>query len=125
MKAGFWGSALTFLIASSSVPSALGLAGLSKPTWLSLICRKVRPFVSAACASPIMPSECGTPPEIVHRTPVPHQVMHSSTLRRLKAFWSSDPLIADRLFSRLSPTLFGEAAVEGETLKKGAFLPAF
>jgi hypothetical protein len=25
------------------VPSALGLAGLSKPTWLSLICKKVYP----------------------------------------------------------------------------------
>src|SRR3954453_12031207 len=30
-----------------------------------------------------MPSECGTPPEIVQSTPVPAQVMHSSTLRRL------------------------------------------
>src|SRR3954452_21028854 len=30
-----------------------------------------------------MPSECGTPPAIVQNTPVPAQVMHSSTLRRL------------------------------------------
>ena len=43
MKDGFAGSALILPIASSSVPSALGLAGLSKPTWLSLICRKVSP----------------------------------------------------------------------------------
>jgi hypothetical protein len=39
----FFGSALILAIASSRVPSAFGLAGLSKPTWLSLICRKVRP----------------------------------------------------------------------------------
>src|SRR5262249_9597364 len=88
-----------------------------------LICRNVSPFVSAACASPMMPSECGTPPEIVHRTPVPHHVMHSSTLRRLTPFLSSNPLIANLLFSRLSPTRFGYAAVEGETLKKGALFP--
>ena len=49
MKAGFFGSALTLAMASSSVPSAFGLAGLSKPTWLSLICRKVRPCASCAC----------------------------------------------------------------------------
>src|SRR6266487_5960371 len=30
----------------------------------------------------MMPSERGTPPEIVHNTPVPAQVMHSNTLRR-------------------------------------------
>ena len=40
-KAGFTGAALILLIASSSVPMVLGLAGLSKPTWLSLICRNV------------------------------------------------------------------------------------
>ena len=43
MNDGFTGIALILLIASSSVPSAFGLAGLSKPTWLSLICRKVSP----------------------------------------------------------------------------------
>src|ERR1700686_2228408 len=84
MKEGFTGRALTLLIASSSVPSALGLAGLSKPTWLSLICRKVRAPAPCALASPTRPSERGTPPATVHRTPVPAQVMHSSTLRRLK-----------------------------------------
>ena len=72
------------LIASSSVPSALGLAGLSKPTWLSLICRKVMPVGSAAIAEPTRPSERGTPPETVQRMPVPVQVMHSSTLRRVR-----------------------------------------
>ena len=40
MNDGFTGIALILLMASSSVPSAFGLAGLSKPTWLSLICRK-------------------------------------------------------------------------------------
>jgi hypothetical protein len=31
----------------------------------------------------MIPSESGTPPEIVHSTPVPAQVMHSNTFRRL------------------------------------------
>src|SRR5262245_43988494 len=83
MKAGLTVSALTFPIASSSVLSTFGLAGLSKPTWLSLICRKVSGVAACALASPTMPSERGTPPAIVHSTPVPAQVMHSSTLRRL------------------------------------------
>ena len=84
MKDGFVGIALIRLIASSSVPSAFGLAGLSKPTWLSLICRKVMPAGSAAIAEPTSPSERGTPPETVQSMPVPVQVMHSSTLRRLR-----------------------------------------
>ena len=52
MNAGFCGNALTLVMASSSVPSAFGLAGLSKPTWLSLICRNVKPldWGSAAAA---------------------------------------------------------------------------
>src|SRR5262249_27378427 len=70
-------------MACSSVPIALGLAGLSKPTWLSLICRKFNPAGSAAIASPMMPTERGTPPAMVHSTPVPAHVMHSSTRRRL------------------------------------------
>src|SRR3984885_3408763 len=91
-KVGLIGSALTLTMASSSVPSAFGLAGLSKPTWLSLSCRKVRLLDVCACASPMMPSECGTPPEIVHSTPVPAQVMHSRTLRRLTPSSRSDPI---------------------------------
>ena len=89
MKDGFAGIALILLTASSSVPSALGLAGLSKPTWLSLICMKVMPPASAACAEPTSPSERGTPPVMVQSTPVPAQVMHSSTRRRLpRSSWS-------------------------------------
>lgn len=85
MKDGLTGIALILLTASSSVPSALGLAGLSKPTWLSLIWRKVMPGVAAvaAFAESMMPSERGTPPVMVQSTPVPAHVMHSSTLRRL------------------------------------------
>ena len=83
MNDGLVGIALILLMASSSVPSAFGLAGLSKPTWLSLICRKVIPLASAAAAEPTSPSECGTPPVTVQSTPVPAQVMHSSTRRRL------------------------------------------
>src|SRR6266478_6608595 len=80
MKDGFTGIALILLIASSRVPSALGLAGLSNPTWLSLICRK------------------GTPPGMVHRTPVPAQVMHSRTLRRLR-FFALGSLVLDVIVS--------------------------
>src|SRR5499427_2931334 len=83
MKDGFAGSALIFAMASSSVPITLGLAGLSKPMWLSLICRKVSLLGWAASAPSMIPSESGTPPEIVHSTPVPAQVMHSNTFRRL------------------------------------------
>src|SRR6185503_5932785 len=83
MKDGLTGSALILFSASSSVPIAFGFAGLSNPTWLSLICKKVNPLGSAALASPIMPIELGTPPATVHSTPVPAQVMHSRILRRL------------------------------------------
>jgi hypothetical protein len=84
------GQRLILLIASSSVPRALGLAALSKPTWLSLICRNVSPRgSSAAPASPMRPIERGTPPAIVHSTPVPAQVMHSRILRRLTPCVSS------------------------------------
>src|SRR5262245_1587418 len=83
MKEGFAGSDLTLAMASSSVPITLGLAGLSNPTWLSLICRKVSLLGGAASAPSMIPSESGTPPEIVHSTPVPAQVMHSNTFRRL------------------------------------------
>jgi hypothetical protein len=48
MNEGLTGNAFTRSIASSSVPLAFGLAGFSKPMWLSLICRKVKPFCSAA-----------------------------------------------------------------------------
>ena len=41
------------------------------------------PAGSAAIAEPTSPSERGTPPEMVQSTPVPAQVMHSSTWRRL------------------------------------------
>ena len=101
MKAGFCGSvsALTLAMASSSVPSAFALGGRWKPIWLSLICRKVSPRASAAAASPMMPSEWGTPPDTVHNTPVPTQVMHSSTLRRLTPSSRSDSLIAFLLCS--------------------------
>ena len=90
MNDGFFGIALILLMASSSVPIAFGLAGLSKPTWLSLICRNVMPAGSAASAESTMPSERGTPPVMVQSTPVPAQVMHSSTRRRLTPFswWS-------------------------------------
>jgi hypothetical protein len=70
------------------------LAGLSKPTWLSLICRKLSPAGSSAAASPTSPIERGTPPEMVQSTPVPAQVMHSRTLRRLTPLFSSNSLIA-------------------------------
>src|SRR6267142_7223809 len=61
----------------------IGIGRLSKPTWLSLICRNVRFPAFCAIASSMMPSERGTPPDIVHRTPVPAQVLHSRILRRL------------------------------------------
>src|SRR5262249_30301773 len=89
MKEGFAGSDLTLAMASSSVPITLGLAGLSNPIWLSLICRKVSLLGWAASAPSMIPRESGTPPEIVHNTPVPAQVMHSNTFRRLTSAFRS------------------------------------
>src|SRR5207248_2704927 len=40
----------------------------------------------------MIPSERGTPPATVHSTPVPAQVMHSSTLRRLTPGCSLSPM---------------------------------
>src|SRR6516165_10319446 len=71
MKAGFDFTAFTLAIASRKVPSASGLAGLLKPIWLSLICRKVKPDASAANASPSSPTDFGTPPDNAQARPYP------------------------------------------------------
>src|SRR5262249_15150685 len=110
MKAGFWDNALTLLMASSSVPSALGLAGLSKPALLSLVCRKGKTRLFADRAPPLIPRECGNPPATVHSTPVPHQVMHSRILRLLTPSRWSNSLICESPFSRCPPNQFGRAA---------------
>ena len=74
MNAGFSGIASTLSIAVSSVARASGLAGFSKPIWLSEIWTKEKP-PSAAFAAP-MRREAGTPPATVQTTPVPAQIMH-------------------------------------------------
>ena len=51
MKAGLLGSALTFAMASCSVPSAFGLAALSNPTWLSEICKNVNELAAVAASA--------------------------------------------------------------------------
>src|SRR3979490_2774409 len=107
MNDGFAGMALIFLMASSSVPSALGLAGLSKPLSRSLICGKVMPAGSAALAEPTRPSERGTPPEMVQSTPVPAQVMHSSTRRRVHPGHSSLWEGSTALLANLTALLVG------------------
>ena len=64
INAGFCGSALTWSMASLSVSMACGLAGLSKPTWLSEICRNVKPAAAASAAASApsrSPSDFGTP----------------------------------------------------------------
>src|SRR5436189_3566101 len=119
MNEGLAGSDLILPMASCSVPIALGLAGLSKPTWLSLICRKVSLLGSAASAWSMMPSDRGTPPDIVHSTPVPAQVMHSSTLRRCIPRLSS--LLLDSVIC-ISPALCGRTDV-GETGRESALFP--
>src|SRR6266403_6026257 len=95
MKDGLTGIAFTLATASRSVPSASGFAALSKPIWLSLICRNVNPVGSAASASPIIPTEWGMPPLTAQSTPVPAQTMHSSTSRRPNPCpLSSEPFLA-------------------------------
>src|ERR1700760_2523345 len=120
MKDGLTGIALILPIASSSVPSAFGLAGLSKPTWLSLICRNFMPPDSAASAEPTSPSERGTPPEIVQSTPVPAQVMHSSTRRRLRSRLSSLWSCLNLIIARLLGPLIG---FHGRDRGRGGFIP--
>ena len=97
-KAGrvFTTSSLTLPIASCSVPSASGFAGLLKPIWLSLICRNVNVEASAARASPIRPKDFGTPRESVHKIPVPAQTMHSSAPLRLRRNGTGDRLQRSR-----------------------------
>jgi hypothetical protein len=52
--------------------------------WLSEICRNVKPLAACALASdaPRSDDDRGTPPTIVHSTPVPAQIKHSNVLRR-------------------------------------------
>jgi hypothetical protein len=75
MKAGLAGRPFILPIASFEVPSASGLAGLLKPTWLSEICRKLKPataFPAASAASmPRSREDFGTPPLSVQTMPVP------------------------------------------------------
>jgi hypothetical protein len=63
--------------------------------WLSEICANVNDCAAAVAASalPSRLNDFGTPPETVHRMPVPAQVMHSSTWRRVEP--SSLPLLFD------------------------------
>src|SRR5882672_5403333 len=91
MKAGFCGNAPILAMASSSVAIGLGFAGALKPMWLSEICRNVKPVAACAFASEIPSSDDdrGTPPAIVHNTPVPAQIMHSNAPRRLMPSFSS------------------------------------
>src|SRR6266481_5548692 len=102
MKAGFCGNAPILAMASSSVAIGLGFAGALKPMWLSEIWRNVKPVAACALASEIPSSDDdrGTPPAIVHSTPVPAQIMHSNAPRRSMPSFSFCPialsLAADR-----------------------------
>src|SRR5271168_2775889 len=104
MKAGLFGRAPTLAIASSSVPNGFGLAGCLNPMWLSDIWRKLNPFAAWALAAEIPSSEedRGIPPAIVHGTPVPAQIMHSSAPRRSMPSLSSCAICLS--FGRFGPT---------------------
>jgi hypothetical protein len=84
MKAGRSGSVSIFIMASSSMAIGSGFAAPLKPMWLSEICRNVKPLAACALASdaPRSDDDRGTPPTIVHSTPVPAQIKHSNVLRR-------------------------------------------
>ena len=82
MNAGFPGIAAILSTAALRVARASGLAGFSKPMWLSEIWTNEKP-PSAALAAP-MRREDGTPPATVQTTPVPAQSMHFKDLRRLR-----------------------------------------
>src|SRR5580700_154057 len=126
MKAGLLASAPTLAIASSRVASGFGLAGCLKPMWLSEICRKLNPCAACALAAEIPSSEDdrGTPPAIVHSTPVPAQIMHSSAPRR------SRPSLSSCAIPSLLPPWWqmwkrrGEAAVYSQAIRKRLRGPA-
>src|SRR6185437_16981171 len=119
MKAGLFGSALTRPMHSCSVPTAFGYGVLkSKPIWLSLICTKLSPLPSAAIASSMRPAARGTPPEMVHSTPVPTHVMHSRTLRRMTPSSRSCSLIACLLPSFTKP-----CRLRGPDRRRRTFIP--
>ena len=82
MNAGCLGSLPISSSASCKVAVTFGLAGLSKPRWLSLICTKVN-SLAAASALPIR-RERGTPPATVQTMAVPAQVMHFRKPRRCR-----------------------------------------
>src|ERR1700736_3354129 len=120
IKDGLTGIAFTLEMASRSVPSASGFAALSKPIWLSLICKNVKLLGSAARASPIIPTEWGTPPLTVQSTPVPAQTMHSSTSRRPNPCpRSSKPFLA------MSHLLWGQTAPIGAAKEGDSTFPGF
>src|SRR5580704_2698098 len=66
----------------------------------------------------MMPSERGTPLETVHSTPVPTQVIHSSTLRRLTSS-RSNLLIAYLLGRPITTKLRGRGAPHEERVGTG------
>src|SRR5271156_1039434 len=113
MSAGLSGIAMTLSIATLSVARASGLAGFSKPMWLSEIWTKEkRP--SAALAAP-MRREAGTPPATVQTTPVPAHSMHFKVWRRLKpsSCWS---VIISLLVRQMAPFM-------EETQGRGGLFP--
>src|SRR5689334_13293228 len=127
MKAGRDFTAFTLPMASRSVPSASGLAGLLKPIWLSLICRKLKPAGTAASASPSNPRDFGTPPESVHKTPVPAHTMHVSAPLRLRPDGlssASDASVVGLALSSItvSPS-FAIKRYEEETAARGDLFP--
>src|SRR4029077_11109627 len=75
--------------------------------WLSEICANVNDCAVAVAASalPRRLNDFGTPPETVHRMPVPAQVMHSSTWRR------DEPSLLPFLFdaTEILPKVFASA----------------
>ena len=75
-NAGRWAMALMRATHCSSVEITSLLAALSKPTWLSLICTKLRPRVAFAVAVPAIVRELKPQPVSVHTTPVPAHAMH-------------------------------------------------
>src|SRR5262249_49721335 len=126
MKAGFGATALTLAMASRSVPRASGLAGLLKPIWLSLICRKVKAEASAASASLSSPKDFGTPPESVHNIPVPAQTMHVSAPLRVRPAGSqsaSGASVAERASSSIIISFIRDRGHEEETPPKGRLFP--
>src|SRR5690348_9587415 len=130
-NAGRVGWALTRSMTCCSVIAASGLAWPLKPTWVSLICTKLKvPASMSAAAAAETTRERARPPVIVHMTAAPVHAAHSRNPRRfIRSMSSSARLVVKglahdhgRLHLRVQRAEVGVAARRGEGLREAVLV---